>query len=103
MRKQIRVLIHKAETAPFGRNAGHIDVAEPNGARANRKESGDRFEERGLARAGWADDDAVRAGRHGEAHVVEREIPETYRQRLYADHRPVRRRAATREAPPAER
>src|SRR5436190_24211426 len=96
MRKQVRLLIHEREPAPFGRRMREVRAAEDEPALRDRNEAGNRFDQRRLARAGGTDDDAIGALGHLERDVVDREITDARGDALEPDHR---RRSGSRSSP----
>ena len=65
------MLEHEADVAVAGRLRGHLVVVGQDGAAVGVFQPGDDAQERGLARAGRAEQGQERAGGHVEAHVVQ--------------------------------
>jgi len=73
VRKEKAELVHEADVARVGCITRRVATIEREPPAGLRHESGDHFEQRRLAAASGADDDAVCAARHVERNVVERE------------------------------
>src|SRR5690348_3167998 len=96
MWEEIGVLIDETDLPTLWWYSRDIRVAEPNHSRLQRDEASDRLQEGCFSRSGWPDHGTVSATRHGERHVVERELAESRRQSIDRNHESLTRRDAAR-------
>ena len=80
------LLVDEPESAPFGRDAGHVSAVQQDPARSHAGVAGDRLEQRGFPRARRSDDERVAAARHRERHVAEVEAADLDRDAIELDH-----------------
>src|SRR5207244_2175212 len=86
MRKEIAVLIDEADRAALGRQRRRVAAAEHHRPGAQRRDAGDRLEQRRLARACRTDHHPVLPGGNGKADVAQLERANLCAQGAELDH-----------------